>query len=207
MALAAEEAKMKSKTEILLPKPKTKGVMSLEESIKKRRSVRSFTPKELSLEQISQLLWATQGITEESRRLRSAPSAGALYPLEIYLIKKDGIFYYNVENHSLKKLSDGDVRGEIVQASWGQSFIREAPVSIIISAVQSRTKAKYGRRGDRYVDIEVGHAAQNLHLEAVALGLASVPVGAFTDSEVKRILGLPRDTDPIYIVPVGYAKQ
>ena len=198
---------MKGKTEIPLPKPKTKGEMSLEESIKKRRSARSFITQELSLEQISQLLWATQGITEESRGFRAAPSAGALYPLEIYLIKSDGVFYYNIENHSLKKLNNNDVRGEIVRAAWGQSFIQQAPVSIIISAVRSRTTARYGGRGNRYVDIEVGHAAENLHLQAIALGLASVPIGAFTDSEVKKILGLPRDTDPIYIVPIGYAKQ
>lgn len=195
---------MKAKDVIYLPEPKTKGEMSLEETILKRRSVRSFAPKELSLGEISQILWATQGITDKTRGFRSAPSAGALYPLEIYLIKNDGVFHYNVEEHSLKKTSDRDVRGEIVQASWGQSFIQQAPISVIICAARGRTTSRYGSRGNRYVDIEVGHAAENLHLQAVALGLASVPIGAFTDSEVKSILGLPRDTEPIYIIPVGY---
>lgn len=194
------------KDEIVLPEPKTKGEMSVEETILRRRSIRSFSSKELTLEQISQLLWATQGITEPRRGFRAAPSAGALYPLEIYLIKGDGIFHYDVENHSLDKTGDTDVRGEITRAAWGQSFILQAPVSIIICAVRSRVTGRYGNRGNRYVDIEVGHAAENLHLQAVALGLGSVPVGAFTDSEVKKILDLPRNTEPIYIIPVGYAR-
>jgi SagB-type dehydrogenase family enzyme len=206
IVIPAEGAEMKSKDVISLPEPKTKGAMSLEESILRRRSIRSFEPKELSLEQISQILWATQGITDKVRGFRTAPSAGALYPLEIYLVKSDGVFHYNVEGHSLEKIRSNDVRGEIVRAAWGQSFIQQAPISVVISAVRTRTISRYGIRGDRYIDIEVGHAAENLHLQAVALGLASVPIGAFTDSEVKQILGLPRDTEPVYIVPVGYAK-
>lgn len=197
---------MKTQKEITLPAPKTKGAMSLEESILKRRSIRSFSSKELALDQISQLLWATQGITESARGFRAAPSAGALYPLEVYLIKDDGIFYYNIENHSLEKTGDNDVRGEITRAAWGQSFIQQAPISIVICAVRSRMTARYGDRGNRYVDIEVGHAAENLHLQAVALGLGSVPVGAFTDKEVQKILNLPRNTEPIYIIPVGYGR-
>ena len=197
---------MKAQERIVLPEPKIKGDMSLEETILRRRSIRSFGPKELSLDEISQILWATQGITDKRRGFRAAPSAGALYPLEIYLIKKDGVFHYNIENHSLKKDKSDDVRSEIVRAAWGQSFIAQAPVSIIICAVRSRVTSRYGARGNRYVDIEVGHAAENLHLQAVALGLASVPIGAFTDSEVKQILDLPRNTDPIYIIPVGYAR-
>lgn len=197
---------MKTQEAISLPRPKLKGEMSLEETILKRRSIRSFTSKDLRLEEISQILWATQGITEEGRGLRAAPSAGALYPLEVYLIKSDGVFHYNVRKHSLKKVGGIDVRGELAEAALGQSAIRQAPVSVVICAVRSRVTAKYGRRGDRYVDVEVGHAAENLHLQAVALGLASVPIGAFTDSEVKRILSLPRDTEPIYILPVGYGR-
>lgn len=206
IVIPAEGAEMKTEDVISLPGPKAKGEMSLEEAIFRRRSIRSFAPKELSLDQISQLLWATQGITEKSRGFRAAPSAGALYPLEIYLIKRDGVFYYNVGGHTLRKIKEIDVRSDLVTASWGQSSIQQAPVSIIICAVRSKTTSRYGRRGNRYVDIEVGHAAENLHLQAVALGLASVPIGAFTDGEIKRILGLPRDTDPIYIVPVGYGR-
>lgn len=202
----AEGEEMKAQKEIILPGPRTKGNMSLEESILRRRSVRSYDSKELSMEEISQLLWAAQGVTDTARGLRAAPSAGGLYPLEIYIIKSDGIFHYNVSNHSLEKKGDRDVRGDMVEAAWGQASIKQAPVSVIFCAVRSRVTDKYGRRGNRYVDIEVGHAAENLHLEAVALGLSSVPIGAFTDSEVKKILGLPRDTEPIYIVPVGYSR-
>jgi len=204
--LAGEETEMKTQDIISLPRPKTKGTMSLEESISRRRSIRSFAPKELSLDEISQILWATQGITDKMQGFRAAPSAGALYPLEIYVVKSDGVFHYNVEEHSLEKIRSNDVREEIVRAAWGQSFIQQAPVSIVICAVRTRTISRYGSRGNRYVDIEVGHAAENLHLQAVALGLASVPIGAFTDSEVKRILTLPRDTEPIYIIPVGHTK-
>jgi len=206
MVTPAEGEDMKTQEETVLPEPKTKGAMSLEEAISRRRSIRSFDPKELSLDEIAQLLWATQGITQKRRGFRAAPSAGALYPLEIYLIKGNGVFHYNVEKHSLTKTGDSDVRAEITGAAWGQSFITQAPVSVIICAVRSRITNRYGSRGNMYVDIEVGHAAENLHLQAVALGLGSVPVGAFTDSDVKKILGLPRDTEPIYIIPVGYAK-
>ena len=202
----AEDVDMKAQDEIILPEPKAKGAMSLEESISKRRSIRSFTSKRLTLEEISQLIWATQGITEKGSGFRAAPSAGALYPLEIYLIKEDGVFHYDVKGHSLKKTGSRDVRGEIARAAWGQLFIRQAPISIIICAVRERMTARYGKRGNRYVDIEVGHVAENLHLQAVALGMGSVPVGAFTDSEVQKILGLPRGTEPVYIVPVGYKK-
>jgi SagB-type dehydrogenase family enzyme len=203
---SVEGRDMKAKDKISLPKPRSKGELSLEETISGRRSVRAFSSKELSLEQISQLLWATQGITEQKRGFRAAPSAGALYPLEIYLITSDGIHYYDVVEHNLEKISVNDVRRELAWASWGQSSIAEAPISVIICAVRSRTTSRYGKRGNRYVDIEVGHAAENLHLQAVALGLGSVPIGAFTDSEIKRILRLPRDTDPVYIIPIGYTR-
>jgi SagB-type dehydrogenase family enzyme len=206
VTISAEGAGMKTQEKIVSPEPRIKGVMSLEEAILKRRSVRSYAPKDLSLEQISQLLWATQGITETKRGFRAAPSAGALYPLEIYLMRKDGVFHYDVEDHSLTRVKTNDVRAHVVRAAWGQRFIEEAPVSVVICAVRSRVTQRYGDRGSRYVDIEVGHAAENLHLQAVALGLASVPIGAFTDKDVKKILGLSRDTDPIYIVPVGYVK-
>ena len=203
--IRAEGDEMKAETKIALPEPKTTGRMTLEEAIYKRRSIRSFASKELSLEQISQLLWAAQGITDTGMGFRTAPSAGALYPLELYIVKKDGFFHYHPMGHILEKAGDRDVRNEIVRTALGQSFIGQAPVSVIISVVKSRVTDKYSSRGNRYVDIEVGHAAENLQLQAVTLGLGSVAIGAFTDSEVKSILGLPEDTEPRYIIPVGYA--
>ncbi len=192
-------------TEIRLP-PVEVGKMPLDEAIKRRRSVRSFKERELSLKQLSQLLWASQGITDSARGFRSAPSAGALYPLKVYLVKSDGIFEYISSSHSIVKKVDGDKRGELCGAALWQSFIEEAPVSFVITAVYERTTVKYGKRGIRYVHIEVGHSAQNIHLEAVALGLASVPVGAFRDDEVKKVLSLPPSEEPLYIIPVGYAR-
>jgi len=189
--------------EIDLPRPKIKGTMSLEETIQKRRSVRQYSSKELSLEEISQLVWSAQGITGR-RGGRSAPSAGALYPLEIYIISKDGFFHYIPEGHKLVKKHGKDIRAGLRDASLGQNFVGQAPVSVIITAVYRRVSSRYGKRGERYTDIEVGHAAENVHLQAVALGLASVPVGAFDDDKVARLLGLSSEEKPLYIIPVGH---
>jgi len=190
---------------VKLPKPKLKSTTSLEEAIKSRRSVRSYSSKELTLNQISQLLWSCQGITG-GMGLRAAPSAGALYPLEIYLATNQGVYKYLPMKHELKEISRENKKPELTRAAWGQNFISTVPVNIIICAVYERVTSRYGQRGVRYTDIEVGHAAQNIHLEAVSLGLDSVPVGAFDDKAVSDILGLPKNEKPIYIIPVGYRR-
>lgn len=192
---------------IKLPKPKEKGKLSLEETIKKRRSERSLSGKELTLQEISQLLWSCQGITDENRRFRSAPSAGATYPLGIYLVSPEGLFHYIPHTHSIKRLKDKDLREELSRACLGQHFVRDAAIDIIICADFKRTTASYGKRGENYVYIEVGHVAENLHLQAVGLGLGSVPVGAFSDEAVKNVLDLPREVVPIYVIPVGYIQE
>lgn len=199
---------MGGSNQIHLPRPALKGEVSLEEAILKRRSQREFSKKDLSLEQISQLLWAAQGITAKKGgfAFRSAPSAGALYPLEIYLLSKDGLFHYLPEGHKLDILGKKDFRKDLAGAALGQEAIAQAPLDIVICAVYPRITAKYGQRGVRYAQIEAGHIAQNIHLEAVALGLGSVPIGAFSDKEVKGILSLPEDNEPLYIIPVGYAE-
>lgn len=192
--------------EINLPKPKTKGSVSIEETIQKRRSVRSFSSKEVSLKDISQLLWACQGITDEREGFRASPSAGALYPLEVYLIKKDGIFHYIPDGHRLELVLNKDVRGDLAGAAYGQGCVKEAGIDIIICAIYERVTSKYGEPGIRWTHMEVGHAAQNVFLEATALGLVSVPVGAFDDASVSKILNLPLDVKALYILPVGYRK-
>lgn len=194
--------------EIQLPQPVTKGKISLEEAIGKRRSQRSFSKKELTLEQISQILWAAQGVTGRSGgySFRSAPSAGALYPMEIYALTKEDLYHYLPERHVLEILVEGDLRNDLCSASLGQSSISEAALDIVICAVYERVTSKYSERGKRYADIEAGHIAENIHLQAVALGLGSVPIGAFNDDQVKGILNLPKDQVPLYIIPVGYAK-
>jgi len=188
-----------------LPKPELKGNVSIEECIYNRESVRRFKDKEIELEKISQLLWSAQG---KKGSKRTVPSAGATYPLEIYVvIKNKGIYYYNFESHSLEPKFEGeDYEKGLAEAFLNQYFIREAALNIIICAEFSRTCHRYGERGVRYVLLEVGHCAQNIHLEAVALGLASVPIGAFNDKEVKNVLKLPKNFEPLYIIPIGYAK-
>jgi len=189
--------------EIALPSPDTAGGMSLTETLAKRRSVREFAPDSLTLEQISQLAWAAQGITEPNRGLRTAPSAGATYPLELYLLTKDGIFHYVPQGHKLVQLGEVDRRGELAQAALGQASVAGAALDIVIAGVFSRTEAKYRGRARQYVYIEAGHVGQSIHLQAVALGLGSVSVGAFRDQAVSEVLGLAEEETPLYIIPVG----
>jgi len=194
-------------TEVRLPRPKVTGPISVEEALTRRRSVREFSPKDLTIEQVGQLAWAAQGITDIERGARTAPSAGALYPLEVYLVKRDGVFHYVPQGHKLLQLSGEDLRVSLSQAALGQSPVRAAPLNIVIAAVYQRTKVKYGPRAERYVHIEVGHVGQNLHLQAVALGLASVSIGAFEDAAVAKVLDLPSEQSPLYIIPVGYREK
>jgi SagB-type dehydrogenase family enzyme len=195
-----------NKEVIPLPPPQKKGKMSLEETLQKRRSKRRFESREVTLKQISQLLWACQGITEPSFGGRTAPSAGALYPLEVYVVKKDGVFHYLPEKHALIRIRKGDMRKELSNAALGQTPPAKAPVSFVITAVYSRTAAKYGERAERYVKLEAGHACQNLLLEVVALDLGGVPIGAFYDEQVQEVLSLPPQHEPLYIVPIGYPR-
>ena len=190
-----------------LPKPNGYGKMSIEETILRRRSERNFKANELSMQQISQLLWAAQGVTDNEYGFRAAPSAGALYPLSIYVLKNDGVFQYLPSEHKLLQLFDQDKRPSLVRASLGQGFIKEAPVSILITGNFSITQEKYGPRTFRYVCMEVGHVAENIHLQAVALGLGSVPVGAFWNDVVKSTLELPEEEEPLYIIPIGYIER
>ncbi len=193
---------------VKLPEPKYSGKISVEEALKLRRSVREYSGKPLSLEEVSQLLWASQGVTSP-KGFRTAPSAGALYPLEVYVVIGDvkdfpkGVYKYRPSDHSLYKVKDGDVREELSKAALGQSWVRDGAVVIVFSAEYDRTTRVYGQRGIRYVHIEVGHASENLHLQAVSLSLGTVVVGAFRDDEVKKILSLPPKEEPLVIMPVG----
>ena len=196
---------------IELPSPRLKGEMSLEEAILERRSVREFASVPLNLEQISQLLWAAQGITDDRSNFRSAPSAGALYPMEIFLVAGDveglepGIYHYNSEKHALEKMKEGDIRGNLSRAALGQRAVDQAPVNIIVAGEFERTTGRYGMRGERYVHIEAGHIGQNIYLQAVALGLGTVAIGAFHDNDIAELLEI--DFDPLYIFPVGYGQE
>ncbi|HUU12496.1 MAG TPA: SagB/ThcOx family dehydrogenase [Terriglobia bacterium] len=189
-----------------LPEPVREGRMSVEEAIARRRSVRKFGKEALSAQQVSQLLWAAQGITHREG-LRTAPSAGALYPLELYVATPDGFFHYEPQPHRLRRLTNRDLRPAIFRAALEQDAIREAPTVFVFTAVYERTAQKYGEgRTPRYVQMEAGHAAQNLLLEAVALGLGGVPVGAFHDADGQKTLALPREERPLYLIPVGHPR-
>ncbi len=201
-----ENAIQVQNTEKHLPPPVLKGAVSAEEAISKRRSVRSFKGDSLSMEQLSQLLWAAQGITDEQRHLRTAPSAGATYPLIVYVATEDGLHRYEPASHSLTLHYDADIRRELADAAYGQRWIQECSGCLIFTAVYSRTAARYGHRAERYVHMEAGHAAQNVHIQAVALGLGSCPVGAFDDAKVGRLLRLPQGEEPLYIIPIGTPK-
>jgi SagB-type dehydrogenase family enzyme len=190
--------------EILLPEPETSEGMSLESSMAKRRSVRAFSEKELEIEKISQLLWAAQGITQESTGFRTAPSAGALYPLELFLVKSDGVYHYRPQGHKLIKIMSQDIRIKLAEGSVFQGFIATAPISIVITGIFERTTQKYGQRGIRYVYMEAGHSCQNILLQAVSLGLGAVPVGAFDDDYLQSLLSLPPDYEILYVIPLGY---
>lgn len=193
---------------IQLPAVRFDSSKSMEKVLRERRSIREYRKEPLTLEEISQLLWAAQGITHGGG-LRSAPSAGGLYPLETYLVAgkvtnlEPGVYRYLPTGHRLAMVFSGDVRGKLCDESLYQDPIIEAPASVVISAVFSRTTGKYGNRGKRYVHMEAGIAAQNVSLQAVSLNLGSVVIGAFEDEGVRRVMSMPAHEDPLLIMPVG----
>ncbi len=203
---------------IKLSEPKLKGSISVEETMLNRRSVRDFKSDALSLEQVSQILWAAYGITKEMNTpstvrggLKTAPSAGARYPLEIYVVVGNvnglgkGIYKFLPEGHLLMKTYDQDVRKELAEAALDQEFIEQAPISLFYSAVYSRTTSKYRQRGrDRYVCMDLGHSAENVCLQVVAMGLGTCAVGAFEDRIVRNVIMIPDEEEPLYIMPIGY---
>jgi len=197
---------------INLPQPRLDSEVSIEETLLRRRSIRDYSPEALTIEEVSQLLWAAQGITDP-RGFRTAPSAGALYPLEVYLVVgkvrglSPGVYHYEPKGHRIIKVIDGDLRKRLASAALGQAWVKEGAISLVFTAVYHRTTRKYGDRGIRYVHMEVGHAAQNVYLQAVALGLGTVVVGAFFDEEVKEMLLLPPEEQPLYVMPVGRLKK
>jgi len=197
---------------VKLPPPAHEGRMSVEEALKKRRTVRQFANQGLKLPQVSQLLWGTDGASDP-RGYRTAPSAGATYPLEIYLAAGErgiaglvpGLYRYRPESHSLELIQRGDLRVPVARACLHQTWMAEAPVMVIFAAEYRRCQARYGERGIQYTRMEVGAASQNLFLQAEALGLAAGIVGAFQDQTLKDLLKLPPPHEPLLVMPVGYS--
>ena len=186
-----------------LPNPDTKGKVPLETALKLRRSIRSFKKDDLTDQELAQLLWAAQGLTDK-QGFRTAPLAGAVYPLEIYVIKEAGVFHYLPETHSLTLEVKEDRRPALAAAASGQNFIIEAPVSLVIAALFKKIEGSYRERARQYTYQESGHVAQNILLQATALGLGGVPVGAFNEKEVNTACTLPAELTPLYIIPIGH---
>ncbi|HRU07044.1 MAG TPA: SagB/ThcOx family dehydrogenase [Candidatus Brocadiia bacterium] len=185
-----------------LPPADKQGRMTLEAALEARRSVRRFAARALTAGEIGQLCWAAQGVTSP-RGFRAAPSAGATFPLELYVADAKGLWRYDPGRHALEAARQGDVRPALQEAALNQTCVGQAPAVFIIAADASRTARRYGARAQRYVLIEVGHASQNLLLQAVALGLGGVAVGAFDDAKLNQALALPKGVEPLYLLPVG----
>ena len=201
----------------ILPAPATDSDTSVETALVNRRSHRDFQEKAITMEQLSQILWAAYGVTlprpyESNLRggLRTAPSAGALYPLEVYAIVgnvegiEPGVYRYISGEHKIEMVVSGDIRNELMEAAMNQRMVAVAPASLFYSAVPERTTGRYGERGNSYIYIEVGHSAQNVYLQAEALGLGTCAIGAFSDSAVRELLNLPSNEEPLYLMPFGY---
>jgi SagB-type dehydrogenase family enzyme len=193
---------------IKLPAPKQESKVSLEKALSDRRSIRNFADEAVTLADVAQLLWAAQGLTDPAG-YRTAPSAGALYPLEVYLVAgkvaslPSGIYRYKPHGHELVKLLDGDCRSELSAAALSQTAFKQAAASIVLTAIYERTTQKYRDRGIRYVHMEAGHAAQNVCLQAISLELGTVVIGAFNDDGIKKVIPLTATEEPLYLIPVG----
>ncbi len=189
---------------VALPAPRLHGDVSVEEALARRRSVRDFTATPLSPAELGQLLWSAQGITSPEG-FRTAPSAGARFPLEVYAVLSEGVYHYEPHGHQLRLHVRGDQRPALHAVALRQNSVLRAPTVIVITAIYERTASRYGmERTPRYVHLEAGHAAQNVLLQAVVMGLGAVPIGAFYDDQVQQALSLPADQQPLYLIPVGY---
>jgi len=198
---------------VSLPEPDGEGEMTVTRAIRHRRSRRELESTPIDEGAFSKLLWAAQGITDDESGFRAVPSAGATFPIELYAVVGEpgveflepGVYRYRPETHELGLLQEGDVQAELREATYDQSWVETAAVDLVVCAVDERTTREYGDRGaDRYVPMEAGHLSQNVYLQAEALDLATVAVGAFDDDAVRETVGAPADQRPLYVLPVGH---
>jgi SagB-type dehydrogenase family enzyme len=203
-----KKAQQMQRQPIQLPRPRLKSGVSFEKVLGERRSVREYSSEALTIENVSQLLWSAQGVTRPDG-WRTAPSAGATFPLELYLVAGNvnglaqGLYRYRTDQHKLIQLGNKDLRADLAAAAPGQEWMKESAIIIVIAAIYDRATRKYGQRGIRYAHMEVGHAAQNVYLQAVSLNLGTTLVGAFDDKRVKEVLKLPSDEQPLGLMPIG----
>ena len=200
--------RVRGRTGIALPRPDLEGNVTVERAIGQRRSIRDYRRQSLDIQDLAQLLWAAQGTTGR-QGLRAAPSAGALYPLEVYVVAgnvnglEPGVYSYRPRRHDLLRVAAGDQRKALANAAIDQDWVRRAPAVLAIVTVTERSAVKYGQRADRYARIEAGHVSQNVYLQATARGLGTVFVGAFVDREVSAVLQLPPNHEPLGLMPIG----
>ncbi len=185
-----------------LPAPTVDGSVSFEAAVSSRRSERSFSDRSLPMETVGQLLWAGQGVTNDAGR-RAAPSAGARYPIELYTVTAETVGHYIPDTHWLERRADATVLGRLGELAFGQEWVSDAPLVVVIAAVPERTELEYGALADALIDRESGHVAQNVLLQATVLGLSSVPVGGFDPAAVATVLALPPGQDVRYLIPIG----
>ena len=200
--------------DLSLPSPSRKGTVSVEEALGSRRTHRSFQGRALTLTQFSQMLWAAYGVTavRPGRQLKTAPSAGATYPIDIYAVVGEGgvesvapgVYHYRPESHSVRPVRSGDVRTQVATACLRQMWMAPAPLLIVITGEYARCSAKYGPRGVIYTQIEAGHVGQNVFLQAEALFLKAGIVGAFEREDLGKTLHIPAAHEPLLVMPVGY---
>ena len=200
------ERSVRFDTPIDLPEPDRNGEMTLEEALAERRSRRTFGDDALSLSALGQLFWAGQGITDSAGH-RTAPSAGALYPLELYAVTATSLLHYLPDGHRVERRSDDTALASMHEAAFGQDFVSSAPAVLVVAGVVARTEAEYGARAGIFVEREAGHATQNVLLQATAFGLAATPVGGFDPDVVAELLALPPGEEPLYLIPVGEARR
>jgi len=191
---------------VLLPKPVVGGSVSVSDALAMRRSCREFQPKNLSRDQVAQLCWAAQGITDDHKGLRTSPSAGAWYPITVFVADADGVFEYRPQEHALSPVLESDARSGLQNAAAGQSCLGEAPLCLVIAVDIQRMVSKYHADAERYCLIEVGHVAQNVLVQATAMGLAGAPIGAFDRDEAFSALRLARYLQPVYLLPIGFPR-
>jgi SagB-type dehydrogenase family enzyme len=200
-------------TRIKLPYPRLEGSTSLERTLANRRSIREYTGEPLTIPEIFQVLWSAYGVTETTWGFKTTPSAGATYPLEVYLVAsrveglRKGSYRYIPYSHELQMVKEGDLSYELYRACVDQEWVLKAAANIVITAVYTRTTKRYGERGYRYVYMEVGHAGQNIYLQATALGLATVAIGAFYDDQLREIIGAPPWEHPLYVMTLAKPRR
>ena len=207
--------RMAKSATIALPKPLAAGRMSVEEAIAKRRSIRDYARRPIPVGMLSQILWAAQGVTDARAGYRAAPSAGALYPLELYVAVTDGgvadikagVYRYGPEEHTITLVDGGDRRSKLKAAAHGQEQVGLAAVTLVLTGAFERSASKYGDRAAQYVFQESGHAAENVYLQSTALGLGTVVMGAFDEDEVRRAISLGSNEKPLYLMPIGFPRS